>query len=202
MKTAVIYYSDNNISENIKTICLRQLITVIPPGVELVQINQHPSAKRCVLNLYVNILCGINQTDADYIYLAEHDVLYPHDYFVPMTDHKPFDFVFQRPGCFLDEKGYHPRGNYPLSSLMGTRQAMSRFCAMQMQKIMSPEGIRTCEPSPDEWHIKTLQTDHPYIDIRHGKNFTGDRESSICIQQIVYWPDAAVMWKKLTGETV
>jgi len=199
MKTAVVYYSDKSISPQLKNTCLSQLLSVVPPEVELIMINQAARADRNLISLFLNILCGISQTEGDYIYLAEHDVLYPQGYFMPITDWQGQDFTFTQPGYFLNESGYYKRTGLPLSSLMGKREAMVKFCEMKLLTLLLKGQVRSCEPTPAQWHIKIRRIENPFIDIRHSSNFTGNRHGKTIMQEIEYWPKAASIWKQIKG---
>lgn len=200
MKTAAVYYSDNSISERLRSVCMQQLMTALPPGVELVRILQSSRAIRGHVNLFINILCGISQTDADIIFLVEHDVLYPEGYFSTNGEQAKCDFIYTKPGFFLDENGYYPRHGFPLSSLSACREQLVEFCQRQLHTLLSGEPILWAEPYAGDYHIKVRHLDRAFIDIRHRANFTGDRHAKTIFQQIDYWPTAAVMWSKIKEE--
>ena len=196
MKKAAVYYSDKSITERLRSLCLDQLQSALPPGVDLIKIMQSSRAVRGHISLFINILCGIGQSDADYIYLAEHDVLYPAGYFTEGPEWLECDFVYAQPGYYLNATGYYIRNGLPLSCLSGRRESLVKFCLMQLVRLLSNRSIISSEPSPKDWHIKIRQLDHPFIDIRHNSNFTGSRQGKHLFQQIDYWPEAAIMWLK------
>ena len=197
MNTAVIYYSDNSISDILKKICLQKLTEVIPGSISFWTFMQSPKAPRCMVNLYLKIACAVTMSNADYFYLAEHDVLYPEGYFVPVDDETDWDFQFTKGGYYLDETGYFKRPGRPLSSMLARREALISFCLIQLRTLLNGDKITWAEPQPDDWHIKTRTVPNPYIDIRHGANFTGARRGKVTLQSIPYWPPASELWAKL-----
>lgn len=199
MSTAIIYYTDNSIPEHLQTYCFINLVKVISHEHKIVLIDQKPRANRLLLNMFVNILCGVNQTDADFIFLAEHDVLYPEGYFKIRlgSEDESWDFQFTRTGYYLDQAGYYKRQGFPLSSILARRPPLIEFCRSKIKMLLNEQDIMWSEPTPDAWHIKTRDTENPYVDIRHGNNFTGMRNGKTILQTIPYWPPASELWAKL-----
>jgi hypothetical protein len=95
MKKGIVYYTDNSCEERIVLVCRRQIqrCTDMP----ITSVSHYPidfgtnivvSFPRAVLSIFKQILIGLKHTDADVVFLLEHDMLYPpeHFEFVPRGD--------------------------------------------------------------------------------------------------------------------
>lgn len=199
MKSAVIYYSESNLDSRIRDACYENLLHEVPGHWDIITIKQQSRIQRSIYQMYVNILCGVGQTDADYIYLAEHDVLYPKGYFEEHHELQKWHFRYTKPGYYLSANGYSERTGAPLSSFICERDALERFCRLQILFIGQHCRIKQSEPEPNTWIISRRVLPIPYIDIRHGKNHTGNRNASDYVEHIHdYWPKAKQLWNQIT----
>lgn len=198
MKTGIIYYTDGQLNERIRNYCLATIKKNKAPDCQLVEVANLPNQPRELLSLFENIKYGIDSSSCDVFYLAEHDVLYPPGYFVEIES-ADFDFMFIKPGYILAPNGYGIRKAAPLSSYCATRSALLRHCDNAIQSLGVSGYMRQVEPLQSEYRIKRGARDLPFVDIRHGENYTGAREIKDAQDQIKYWPSASEMWKILKG---
>ena len=187
MSTGVLYYTDGRLYKEIAQLCLDNLYDVVPVSMKLVEIHQAPETPRSLRQMYINILCGIGQVGTDYVYLAEHDVLYPPEYFTEID--KDIEFGVCKPGYYLDGRGYHKRNGTPLSSFVGHREALEKH----FNNLLTQEKPKQSEPR----EYTVFNKSFPYIDIRHGDNYTGGREGKTYKQTIEYWGAAKQLEEKM-----
>lgn len=112
MKKAIIYYTDNNLQNSLAKRC-RKILLDNSQRIEIIAVSQKPikypenfGLNICVgrigrshLNLYSQILIGLQNTNADIVYMAEHDVLYtPYHYdFIPEKN----DVFYYNTNCWF-----------------------------------------------------------------------------------------------------
>lgn len=91
MKKAIVYYTNNKCAEEISRAVQSQLLR---SGLDIISVSQKPmnfgqnivvNFESSILNMFKQQLIGLEATDADIIYFAEHDVLYhpSHFNFIP-----------------------------------------------------------------------------------------------------------------------
>lgn len=138
MNKAIIYYTDSNLNNSLAK-RVRAMLLRNSGGIPIIAVSQKPvrypdpfGKNICVgkigrshLNLYTQILTGLQNTDADIVYMAEHDVLYtPHHYdFVPADNNT---FYYNTNCWFVNWKDGEPsKGLY--SSPWVNRKATSQL---------------------------------------------------------------------------
>ncbi len=90
MKKTIVYYTDNNIDEQLRAAVAKQLVHAAG-NIPIVSVSWEPVdlGKNMVVGklcrsedtMRRQIVIGVRNTDADVIYLAEHDVLYHRSHF-------------------------------------------------------------------------------------------------------------------------
>jgi hypothetical protein len=166
---------------------------------------------------YTKIVRGLMLAQHNTIFLAEHDVLYPVGYF----DHSPragaFDYcrsVFRQ-----NVHGFFPwwcnRHRPTLTSCVSASRALlcEEFAARLAWVSASdkyPAGRRIVVDEPgvywQEWltdgqpivarpEFYDLDEGSSIIDIRHGHNLTGMRESETYLDHLPYWGSHADLWR-------
>lgn len=212
MKKAIIYYTDNNLQYALAKKC-RLVLLENSGGIEIVAVSQKPILKpeifgknvvvgrigRSMLNMYLQIMEGLKATDADIVYLAEHDTLYVPEHFDFIPDER--SFYYNENHWFLDwcdrskRKGlYFPpsRSRIALSQLVCYRDLLIDNIRRRIELLKDGKeivrGIKgACEPGvcdaiaftgvgfESKYGYKKFETKYPNVDIRNGQNFTGFR---------------------------
>lgn len=230
MKKVIVYYTDNNLQYALAKKC-RSVLLENSGGIEIVAISQKPILKpenfgknivvgrigRSMLNMYTQILTGLKATDADIVYLAEHDVLYTKEHF--QFTPEPDCFYYNTNLWFLDwnnksrRKGlYFPSvNNRPALSQLVCHKTilvnniLKRLEIFDMGFDISRGISGACEPGicdekafaygericgfkSDHTH-KYFETLSPNVDIRNGQNFTGFRrvKESLSTYDLAPW---------------
>lgn len=230
-KFSVIWYTDHSVNDRIMFFCLENLYRAIGNEGELILVSWKPidfpfgkniifeGRKRTLGNLLNQILFGIEFCSGEYIFLAEHDVLYPKKYFSKFLDFMKCkdnenrfyynqNIFFLTPDGVFAKKDYYNKGrgtDWPYLSQAGAcfknmyEGILSRKNALYK---ISPTGDIPfwIEPQDcDNLKIEFYESPFPTIDIRHGGNFSGPRDSSgiKTIKTLTFWEDT----KKLQKET-
>lgn len=201
MNKGIIYYTDNSIGEPIFSIVQKQILKSRLP---IVSVSHSPIkfGKNFVVNLPPNIVTMVKQivkaleeSEADYVFFCEHDVLYP-------TSH--FDFTPQKNNIFYYNanvwRWWYPKNiaiTYDrlisLSGLSVNRKFALDHYRKRLRKILEmgwDRDLRRHEPGwARKWgyepgtkktkrggfsddDFETWVSEYPMIDIRHGRNFS------------------------------
>lgn len=213
MGKGIIYYTDNRLGEPIFSVVQKQLLKSGPPIIS-VSLKPIDFGRNFVLNLTPSYLTMIKQitkaleeSESDYVFFCEHDVLYPASHF----DFTPFkdDIFYYNANVW--------RWKYPdnlaitydrlisLSSLCVNRQlALDHYRRrLKENKELKLDGDKSREPlwarrwgyepgtkkrkrggfSDDDF--ETWSSKDPIIDIRHGKTFS---RSKVSLDSFTYPP--------------
>lgn len=195
---SVIFYTNNNIENGIINYCLKNLETIVNKlSGELITVSWSPLeiGKNIVTNLpreighrnlFSQILEGIKEAEYDYIFLAEHDVLYPENHFQiqETSNYNRNIYHLNRNGFFKTEPV-----NF-LSTLSGPKDEIEKLIKEKLDEC--DVGITWSEPIAD-----FREGELPILDIRHNKNFTGHRESKNYSINIDLWGNYQKLWKQL-----
>lgn len=214
-KRAIIYYSHDQAPQLVLDACREQLLKVAG-NIPIISVT-HKEAKSFGRNLkighyphnhitlYFQIMLGMEASGADIVYLVEHDVLYPEEYFdwTPPDDDK---FHYQINNYYITPKGFLLLGEVSTSQLVCRRSWLmpnlwERTIAASEGRYIAatePGKMEPCDPS-GRWRLDTFRGKYPAVDIRHGHNFTGMRgdENSKYLFNIPYWGDYYVLADKL-----
>jgi hypothetical protein len=177
MKKAIIYYTDNNLQWPLALKC-RKVLLQNSNGIPIISVSQKPVVHpagfgknicmgrlgRSYINIYLQILAGLESTDADIVYLCEHDVLYTKEHFELVPSGGDF-FYYNTNHWFLDwsdkskRKGmYFPpsKSRFALSQLVSNRQPLIDNLKERVEALKSGLDIRrkiagTFEPGVIDW---------------------------------------------------
>jgi len=195
-----VYYSNGRAPEALRRYCLRLLVReVTASGGEVVLVTWHPvQARGChqlawpvhvanYPNLYRQILAGVEQASAPTILLAEHDVLYPPGYHAAMAEAAAQSLCYNTNVWRLSARGYFrtPRHRHLLSNCAGPRETVQRAIRAKMAEAEQFGIPQRAEPGD----ASEVSTPLPSVDIRHGRNFTGERspEDGVYVKSIDHW---------------
>lgn len=194
MNSTIVYYTDGRLKASIADKCLENIYNV-KGDMPIVEVRQGKSAPRSHEQMILNILSGIRESHTEFIYLAEHDVLYQPDYFTDIE--YPNSFMQTISGYYLDRRGYYMRKGVPLSAYSGRREAWCQHFSSCLWDIRQKGKLKSCEPSTKLYSTAVRTMSVPYVDIRHGQNYTGGRNGQKYRETIPYWDRATKLWKEL-----
>lgn len=137
-------------------------------------------ANRSHTTLYAQILLGLLISEAKYVFLCEHDVLYhpSHFKFTPPTDDKYYYNNNVYKYRLSDRKVVGYDCNW-LSQLCTSRKLLIDHYIKRFKIIANGKKAYGYEPgSGQSWRVDkiTLErwvSEYPNIDVRHGQNWTG-----------------------------
>ena len=189
----IVYYTDNHCDELILQACRKQLMRAVN-GFELVSVSQTPLdfGKNIVMNLqrskesmFRQILKGLEESTADVIFLAEHDLLYHPSHFDFMPERDDTFYYDRNRWAVCSETGkavfYHT--NCP-SLMCAYRELLIKHYRLVLEYIekngvfRSSYGFSPPKGVPKEAYVgrsATYFSEHPTIDIRHDKTLTRKR---------------------------
>lgn len=226
MSKGIIYYTDNRLSEPIVSVVQTLILNC---GLDVVSVSLKPIdfGRNIVLDLTPSfitmlrqIVSGLEESESDYVFFCEHDVLYP-------TVH--FDFTPQRDDIFYYNSNVW-RWKYPdnfaitydrllcLSGLVVNRKFALDHYQRRLKKIKDlkldedsghePLWARKWGYEPGTKKIKrggfsdddfeTFVSKYPIIDIRHGKTFS---RSKVTLDSFIHQPSnwREIPLDKITG---
>ena len=213
MSKGIIYYTDNKLGEPIFSVVQKRILAA---GLPIISVSLKPIGlgKNIVLNLSPGFITMLKQiaralqeSESDYVFFCEHDVLYP-------TSH--FDFTPLRDNIFYYNANVW-RWKYPdnlavtydrlisLSGLCVNRKFALSHYKMRLKKIEDmgwdtdkrhePDWARKWGYEPGTKKIKrggfsddefeTWISKYPIIDIRHGKTFS---QSKVTLDSFIHPP--------------
>jgi hypothetical protein len=189
--TALFYSNDLEHSQVVEY-CLHRLAAQVGDSGELITVTWSPL--RCLgphhvrvewpdregshRTLFRQILAGLDRASHELVFLCEHDVLYPAEYFHemagPVAEH---GIVANRHVIHLSPAGFFPadRSINFLSNVAGRRQLLQSMISAKLGELAAGKLV-FAEPQGDE--IRTIFCSNPVADIRHGRNLTGMRTAS------------------------
>jgi glycosyltransferase involved in cell wall biosynthesis len=186
-KFTAILYTDNRVADSVFQSCFVRLNeSVVAAGGELITVAWNkldaPRAENIGWdrhkadheNIYLQILAGIERARTDFVFLCEHDVFYAPEYF--------------QAGLGVGTRGYNtnilhlsPAGYFSpsdgqvfLSNLAGTKAEIVAGVRAKLEEVRKSPVV-WAEPRWGEVFEK-WSSPVPVIDIRHGRNWTGDRQ--------------------------
>lgn len=197
---SIIYYTCNTHQAKIDELCRKQLSKTILPIVSVSlnkdldfgNIRLKTTGERSPLTMHRQIIMGLEACQADYVFLAESDVLYhpSHFDFTPTRDDV---FYFNINVWKLRwEDGHCVRTDVSqqLSGMCGSRQLLLDFFKKRVAQIEQEGFNRHYEP-PDDLRENYLSA-VANICIRHDKNLTRSKWSVSDFRNKEY----AIGWKE------
>lgn len=177
MKAKAIFITADFGSEAVRKYCYKQTEAATnAAGVGLVYQKQPTDWRLSHESIYNNILAGIKSAgDCDYVYICEHDCIYPAEYFkFHETDSCPYmHFSYSLNMEYLTEYGFvkRPYRFGAMSTLAGTPKAIIEGIHAKLAELRRDKRVLWTEPNDGQ----PLRTTAKVVDIRHGQNFTGNR---------------------------
>jgi hypothetical protein len=189
----ILYYTDNTLDgtllneENKKSI-LKSGLPILSISLKPINFGRNIVyfGKRGHSTLYKQILLGLVNSKADYIFFCEHDVLYhpSHFNFIPPKD----DIYYYNGNVWkhrLSDKktiGYDCKW---LSQLCANRELLIRHYRKRLEMIEKRIKAWGFEPGTgqsrriDNYQSENWFSEYQNIDIRHGRNATGIKRMEI-----------------------
>lgn len=224
MTKGIIYYTDNRLQEPIYSIVQKEIAKSHLP---ITSVSQKPIkfGKNFVLNLQTGYLTMIKQihkalleSDTDYVFFCEHDVLYPKSH---------FNFTPKKDNIFYYNTNIW-RWDYPnnrlisydrlicLSTLCVNRKFALAHYKKRLQRIADlklyaekrheplwarrwgyePGTKKTKRGGFSDDDFETWHSKEPVIDIRHGRTFS---QSKVTLDSFVHEP---TNWKETTTDKI
>jgi len=179
------------------------------PGVNITRVRKPDNQKRGIRTMYEQLLVGLEEAKADYVFVCEQDVLYHPDHF--RIDHARDDtFYYDRNYKRLNKHGYFGGEGYLLSMLSGNRQLIIRAVKQRLDWLKQGRRMDRVEfgvglPVLMGTRTEEYRADYPSIDVRHGSNFAGSayrhaRRTGYS-QQCPHWGQAAELLQRLGVDT-
>jgi hypothetical protein len=161
---------------------------------------------------YTRILAGLEVASPGPVYLVEHDCLYGPNYF----DFAPFDanrqaFWYNTNLWTLTRRGWgRDPGRTVTSQLVADRDLLHHHFDAAMAWICQGKRIVWDEPGKG-WAneegtfrpvapLRVWNAPAPSVDIRDGRNLTGDREYSPYEERVEPWGDWREVWRRVQAE--
>lgn len=181
----IIYYTDNQLNlrlahkvqDQLKSIGLPIVSCSLKP-MENMGKNIHLPGERGYESYFKQILTALENSDADIIYFAEHDVLYhpSHFDFIPPREDK---FYYNHNWWSVRSDGLAVSWDANrVSQLVGYREHLIKFYRNRINEIERKGFNRSYEPGGrDTKHYEVFRSALPNIDVRHKGTLTGDKWS-------------------------
>ena len=218
----IVYYTDNRCEERIMRL-VRDKLTQICNGYEIISVSQYPIdwGKNIVmpllhspLSMFKQMLRGLQESDADIIFFAEHDVLYHPTHF-DFTPAKKDVFYYNEHTWKVDAKTgqalfYHTKQT---SGLCAHRELLLEHYTKRLERVEKEGFSRSMGFEPgthrppkgvDSYKAESFWSKYPNVDIRHSSNLTANRfkkEQFRSERSIRGWTEAdeVVGWGKTKG---
>ena len=188
---SIVHTSEERLPLAIYETCMESVLRISMGPVY--DIRQRNGVRRGIRAMYVNVLAGLHQCEEGTVYICEHDVLYPDGYFDWRAGKG--EITYAKYALFLLPDGWALRNTYALSSCAGDRDALIAAIEAKLVEHCKRGKVARVEPAPTGYRDDGCQT----VDIRHGQNYTGERNAE-CFPDHEYWGNAAEWWRKLKGE--
>jgi hypothetical protein len=163
--------------------------------------NLHVKGKPGVATMFKQILAGLEASDADYVFLCEHDVLYhpSHFEFMPPRD----DLFYYNVNVWqllLDEgRATFVDDRRQLSGLCANRELLLAEFRERVARIERerPRAIGY-EPGTRNGRSEVWRSEEPNVDLRHGHNLTVTKRSPTDFRR----PELSRGWREAAADEV
>lgn len=180
MKKAIVYYTCNTHQSAINELCRKQLAKVDLPIVSVSlnkdldfgDIRLRTGGQRSPLTMHKQVVMGLEVSQADYIFLAESDVLYhpSHFDFTPAKNDVYYFNVNVWKMRWKDRHCVRTDSSQQLSGMCASRKLLLKFFKKRVAQIEQEGWNRHYEPK--EGIRENYQSEIPNICIRHDANLT------------------------------
>jgi glycosyltransferase involved in cell wall biosynthesis len=189
----LVYYTDNRLDPKIMQVVQKRLLNC-SNGHDIVSVSLNTldfgrnivyEGERGYLTYFRQILAGLEASQADIIYLVEHDVLYPKSHFDFIPPTKEY-FYYNLNHWQVRTKDGLAVFTYPVQQVCGLcayrdllvghyRRKVAQVEKEGFSRVMGFEPGKRRHGGVDNIEIRNWESPHPYIDIKHGRNLTGFR---------------------------
>jgi len=210
---AIVYYTDNRLDAALGDYCRNQLRRRAG-NIPIICISQEPMAfgefpfcvgkiGRSSASIFMQIMSGAHlakNMNIPWLFLAEHDVLYPPGYF-DYTPPGPGIVCYQRHVYNVNDRGFWRADRPLMSGLCCDSETLEAAMRQRYENTRAGQRFSRSEPGTlleDPYPMLTYHLARPMLDIRHGNNFTGGRASRDGYQSTLeYWGPHAELWRRL-----
>jgi glycosyltransferase involved in cell wall biosynthesis len=189
----IVYYTDNQLDNNILLSCQKQLEK---SGLPIVSVSLKPlefgdnivlDLERGYLTMFKQILAGLEALDTDIVFLVEHDVLYHPSHFDFIPPQK--DRYYYNLNCWkvrLEDGHALKYDTKQTSQLCAYRELLIRHYRERIRRVEQDGFSRKMGFEPgshhrservDDYKSDVWNSNFPNLDIRHSKNLTSSRWS-------------------------
>lgn len=201
-ETTIIYYTDGTIEEPIKSKVINNIKEMDIPTVLV----SNDGKERSHLQLFKNIKKGLANVETKYVALAEHDCLYPKEHFefIPPKD-DTFYYNTNHYFAVMRHSQYHKpyKERKALSGTVCNKELLEKavderikFLENGGELIRGVSGACEFGIRDDDYKAEGFKTKIPYLDIRHGNNFSGYRKGKERLSKLDYWGDFSELFGK------
>jgi glycosyltransferase involved in cell wall biosynthesis len=189
----VVYYTDNELNPEIMEKCQKQLRRCVGEH-RLVSVSLKPiefgdnivlPLERGYLTMFKQILAGLEGLKTDYVFFAEHDILYhpSHFQFIPAESEKFYYNINVWKVRMSDGYGLH-YDCQQLSGLCANRELLLKHYHKRVEIIEATGYTRSMGFEPgthnrkervDDYKAESWKSEYPNIDLRHENNLTKSR---------------------------
>ena len=161
-----------------------------------------PSTGKWNLDIYKQVLFGLGHCDQNIVFLAEHDVLYPHDYYASCLKKIKFGYVnYAQNTYMLNALGYWTyRPSVFQSTCFGEKSKLIEATQFKINTIEGGENPKSFDIGAGDFQLREYFNTNPVLDIRHEYNatVTGTADKSQKIEhKIEYWGEAQFLISRL-----
>jgi hypothetical protein len=200
MDAGIIRTTHPGLPEGVRDGCRDQLERV-RNGLPMATVFNQPGEKPGLASIFRNILTGLEAVRSAWVFVVEHDVLYPGGYFHVEAEPEK-GLTYARPATTLTPDGWVSRNHCPLSSLLARREVLEDSLLRKLADVDRGYRIPWSEPGfgdgfRSEVGFRTL-AGPPVVDVRHGRNFTGMRRGR-GPTTVEGWGTAAECWERFLG---
>jgi len=189
----IVYYTDNRLDPEIMLKCQRQLKKCAGQH-RIISVSLKPidfgdniclQLERGYVAMFKQILAGLEALDTDYVFFAEHDVVYhpSHFYFVPSEVNVFYYNTNVWKMRMADGHGLHYNCQQT-SGLCAHRELLLEHYRKRIEMVEEKGFTRDMGFEPgthnrasrvDDYKAESWQSDRPIIDLRHDNNLTESR---------------------------
>lgn len=181
----ILYFTDNQLTLKIARPVQKRIKEISQElGMELVSSTRKPMdmgknvvtrRPRGYKTMFKQILKGLQTLQADVVFMAEHDVLYPKEHFefTPEKGKVYYDHNWWK--VYPDGKAYHWDADQ-VSGLCAYRNVLIEYYENLLKDFDEEKFNRRFEPFSRESSL-SWKASKPHIDIRHGDNLTRGKRS-------------------------
>ena len=193
-------------SEKVRDECRELLKSVCPYDIN--RYVQPYDVSVSLVQYYTNLLNLMKDTsqdrgyDADFFFICEHDCLYDRSYFEVDWPASPITYPSRAASLSVD--GFFVRRPFVTSGLFGSAPFLCHAIEGKLKEHKEKGRCVWSEPCSDHTGnmnelVTQRSTKVPHIDIRHGKNFTGNRIGKSYFQTLNGWDlSASQMWAEVS----